>query len=66
MFTYKNDSNDYLIKYKARIMIRSDLQDADSQNVYAATLASKFFRMLMTLVAVYSLKTRQLDASTLS
>ncbi len=62
MFTYKNDSDDYLIKYKARIVIRNDLQNADSQNVYTATLASKIFRMLMTLVAVYSLKIRQLDA----
>ncbi len=43
-------------------MIRSDLQNADPQNVYAVTLASKIFRVLMTLVAVYSLKTRQLDA----
>jgi hypothetical protein len=25
VFTYKTDSNDYLIKYKARIVIRSDL-----------------------------------------
>ncbi len=33
IFTYKTDSNDYLIKYKARIMIRNDLQIIDSQNV---------------------------------
>jgi hypothetical protein len=25
VFTYKTDSNDYLIKYKARIMIRNNL-----------------------------------------
>ncbi len=62
MFTYKNDSDDYLIKYKARIVIRSDLQNVDPQNVYVATLASKIFRMFMTLVTDYSLKTRQLDA----
>jgi hypothetical protein len=62
VFTYKNDSDDYLIKYKAHIVIRNDLQNADPQNVYAATLASKVFRVLMTLVADYSLKTRQLDA----
>ncbi len=62
MFTYKNDSDNYLIKYKARIMIRNDLQNADLQDVYAATLASKIFRVLMTLVTDYSLKTRQLNA----
>jgi hypothetical protein len=62
MFIYKNDSNDYLTKYKARIVIRSDLQNADSQDVYAATLTSKVFRILMTLVIAFHLKTRQLNA----
>jgi hypothetical protein len=61
MFIYKNDSNDYLTKYKARIMMRDDLQDADSQNVYAVTLTSKIFRVLMTLVIAFRLKTRQLN-----
>jgi hypothetical protein len=50
IFTYKSDSNDFLFKYKARIVIRDDLQKVDNaQNVYAATLASKIFRMMMTL-----------------
>jgi hypothetical protein len=62
VFTYKTDSNDYLIKYKARIVIRDDLQMIDSQNVYAITLISKVFRILMTLVAAFNLKTRQLNA----
>ncbi len=39
VFTYKNDLDNYLIKYKARIMIRNNLQDADLQNVYATRLA---------------------------
>ncbi len=29
VFTYKNDLDDYLIKYKARIVIRNDFQNAD-------------------------------------
>jgi hypothetical protein len=62
VFTYKTDSDDYLIKYKARIVIRSDLQMIDSQDVYATTLASKVFRVLMILVAAFNLKTRQLNA----
>ncbi len=62
MFTYKNDSDNYLINYKARIIIRDDLQNADSQEVYAATLTSKVFRILIILTATYHLKTRQLDA----
>jgi hypothetical protein len=61
VFIYKNDSNDYLTKYKARIVVRDDLQNVDSQDVYAATLTSKIFRMLMTLMIAFHLKTRQLD-----
>ncbi len=41
--------------------MRNDLQDVDSQDVYAATLTSKVFRLLMTLVTAFHLKTRQLD-----
>jgi hypothetical protein len=62
VFTYKTDSNGYLIKYKARIVIRNDLQMVDPQDVYAVTLISKVFRVLMTLVAAFDLKTRQLNA----
>jgi hypothetical protein len=43
-------------------VIRDDLQKVDNvQNVYAATLASKIFRMMMTLIADFHLKIRQLD-----
>jgi nucleoside diphosphate kinase len=62
VFTYKTDSNDYLIKYKTRIVIKNDLQMIDSQDVYAITLASKMFRVLMTLITAFNLKTRQLNA----
>ncbi len=62
VFTYKTDSNDYLMKYKARIVIKNDLQMIDLQNVYVVTLISKVFRILMTLVAAFDLKTRQLNA----
>jgi hypothetical protein len=41
--------------------MRDDLQDADSQDVYAATLISKMFKLLMTLMTAFYLKTRQLD-----
>ncbi len=44
-------------------MIRDDLQKIDNaQNVYVATFALKIFRMMMTLVADFHLKTRQLNA----
>jgi hypothetical protein len=57
IFIYKSDSNDFLFKYKARIVIRDDLQKVNNvQNVYAATFASKIFRMMMTLIADFHLK----------
>jgi hypothetical protein len=63
VFTYKTDSNDFLLKFKARIVVREDLQMINNaQNVYAATLTSKIFRMLMIMMTAYELKTRQLNA----
>jgi hypothetical protein len=50
-------------KFKTRIVIKEDLQMIDNaQNVYAAILASKIFRMLMIMMIAYRLKTRQLNA----
>ncbi len=44
-------------------MIRDDLQKVNNaQNVYAATFASKIFRMMMTLVVDFHLKIKQLNA----
>ncbi len=57
IFIYKFDSNDFLFKYKTRIVIRDDLQKINNaQNVYAATFALKIFRMMMTFVADFHLK----------
>jgi hypothetical protein len=63
IFIYKSDSNDFLFKYKARIEIRDDLQKVNNvQNMYAATFASKIFRMMMILIADFHFKIRQLNA----
>jgi hypothetical protein len=63
IFIYKFDSNDFLFKYKARIVIRDDLQKINNaQNVYAATFASKIFCMMMTLIVDFHFKIRQLNA----
>jgi hypothetical protein len=43
-------------------VIRDDLQKVNNvQNVYAATFASKIFRMMMTFVTDFHLKIRQLN-----
>ena len=61
MFKYKLDIESFLIKYKARLCVRDDLQSIE-QNIYAATLTYKIFRALMTIVNTWDLKTRQYDA----
>jgi hypothetical protein len=62
IFIYKFHSDDFLFKYKARIVIRDDLQKVNNaQNVYVATLALKIFRMMMIFVADFHFKIRQLN-----
>ncbi len=62
IFIYKFTSNDFLFKYKARIVIRDDLQKVNNaQNVYAATFASKIFRIMMTFVVDFHFKIKQLN-----
>lgn len=61
VFRYKFDENRYLVKYKARLCARGDLQHTD-QDTFAATLASRIFRALMALVAAFDLESWQYDA----
>jgi hypothetical protein len=57
IFICKLDSNDFFFKYKARIVIRDDLQKVNNaQNVYVATFALKIFRMMMTFVVDFHFK----------
>jgi hypothetical protein len=52
--------NGYLLKYKARLVVRGDLQEQYS-DTYAATLAARLFRALMALTCAFSLKAMQYD-----
>lgn len=61
VFKYKFYEKGYLVKYKARLCARGDLQHTE-QDTFAATLAARIFRSLMALVAAFDLKTRQYDA----
>ena len=60
VFTYKFDEDGLLYKYKARLVVRGDLQD-DWGDTYAATLAARVFRFLMALAAAFGLKAYQYD-----
>lgn len=61
VYKYKFDNEGYLIKHKARLCARGDLQQTN-QDVYAATLAIRIFRALMAIVTAFNLDTRQYDA----
>jgi reverse transcriptase-like protein len=61
VFKYKYDTDGYLVKFKARICVRGDLQITRDNN-YAATLAVRVFRALMALAAAFDLEILQLDA----
>lgn len=62
VFTYKLDANGFLIKAKARICVRGDLQMLNAEEKYSATLAAKTGRLIFALVAGFDLESRQLDA----
>jgi hypothetical protein len=62
VFTYKFDSEGYLAKFKARIVVRGDLQRSSDLDTYAATLAAKVFRSLMAMAAHFDLDIWQFDA----
>jgi Reverse transcriptase (RNA-dependent DNA polymerase) len=61
VFKYKFDSNGFLVKFKARICVRGDLQYTE-QDTYAATLAARTFRALISVTAAFDLEIRQYDA----
>jgi hypothetical protein len=60
VFTYKSDEDGLLYKYKARLVVRRDLQEAWG-DTYATTLAARVFRFIMALAAAFCLKAYQYD-----
>ena len=61
VWSYKFDSQVFLIKFKSRLCVRGDLQLPTLQNTYAATLAMKIFRAMMALACAFNLESRQYD-----
>jgi len=63
VYVYKFAKNGNLEKLKARLVVRGDEQDKDLlRETYAATLAMKSFRILMTAAARFNLELKQYDA----
>jgi hypothetical protein len=64
VYTYKFDESGQFLKCKARLVVRGDQQrHISSQDTYAATLASRSFRMLMATAAKHNLELKQYDVT---
>ncbi|EMT69241.1 hypothetical protein FOC4_g10000290 [Fusarium odoratissimum] len=61
VFTYKLDDTGHLVRHKARICVRGDLQHHSGEDIYAATGAYRSFRILMALVCAFGLICHQVD-----
>jgi hypothetical protein len=63
IFTYKIDRDGYLSRFKARLVIRGDLQ-APLNNTYAATLIIRNFRVLIIIANYFNLELKQYGVPT--
>lgn len=65
VFSYKFDDNGYVVRYKARLCVRGDLQHryGDIGNTRALTLATRTFRFMMALAAAFDLDIDQMDVT---
>jgi hypothetical protein len=61
VFKYKFDSDGFLLKFKARLCVRGDLQ-AQWGDTYAATLAARIFRAMIAIAAAFDLEIVGFDA----
>ena len=62
VYTYKLDKHHRLLKCKARLVVRGDQQrNITSQDTYAATLASRSFRIIIAIAAYYNMELKQYD-----
>ena len=63
VFTYKTDGDGYISRFKARLVVRGDLQ-APIDDTYAATLAIRNFRALIAIANYFDLELKQYDVPT--
>lgn len=63
VFNYKFNKDGNLNKYKARLVVRGDLQPRDPyEETYAATLGARIIRALLAIAAYFDLDIYQMDA----
>jgi hypothetical protein len=56
VYTYKCDTDGFLERYKARLVIRGDLTRSIYEDTYTATLASRVFQCLIAITAYFGLE----------
>ena len=61
VFDYKFNEAGYLDRFKARLVVRGDKMWWGHGETYAATLASKSFRILLAIIAYFNLEADQMD-----
>ena len=62
VFTYKTDEEGMLTRCRSRLVVRGDLQEDETiLSTYAATLASRSFRIGMAIIAHFNLEIKQYD-----
>ena len=62
VFSYKMDSDGFVTKFKARLVVRGDLQVILDEDVKAITAAYRTFRLLCALICAFDLEVIQVDA----
>lgn len=63
VFTHKLDTAGYLMRFKARVCVRGDLQMDSGDDLYAATGAYRTFRILIALAAAFNLICHSVDVT---
>jgi hypothetical protein len=53
---YKTNDNRYIIRFKTRLYIRGDFQFLEIEDIYAAILAARVFRVLIVIYAYFDLE----------
>ena len=64
VFTYKFDEDGYLVRFKARLVVRGNQQPYTGKDTYASTLAARTLRVLLALMAKFGLEAMQFDVIT--
>lgn len=61
VFDYKFDDSGYLVKHKARLVVRGDLVPPNGKRTHSDTLAARTARVMFALMAYFDLDARHLD-----